>query len=74
MGGISVEIHEPVNVLSTMLLALTGGAKDAKPHPIASAALAHVRTFDQKRAWYEEMKRNAEERLRAQPDERGAEF
>ena len=28
VGGISVEIHEPVNVLSTMLLAITGGPKD----------------------------------------------
>ncbi|HEV8594843.1 MAG TPA: hypothetical protein VGR51_04865 [Thermoplasmata archaeon] len=45
MGGLSVEIHEPVNVLSTMLLAISGGPKDAKLHPIAGAALAHVRPF-----------------------------
>jgi len=45
VGGIEVQVHEPVNVLSTMLLALTGSAKDAKPHPIASAALEHVRPF-----------------------------
>lgn len=45
VGGISVEIHEPVNVLSTMLLAITGGPKDSKLHPIAAAALEHVRPF-----------------------------
>lgn len=45
MGGIAVEIHEPVNVLSTMLLAITGGPKDAKLHPLAEAALEHVRPF-----------------------------
>lgn len=45
VGGISVEIHEPVNVLSTMLLAITGGPKEAKLHPIATAALEAVRPF-----------------------------
>ena len=45
MGGIEVEIHEPVNVLSTMLLAVTGGPKDAKLHPIAEGALEYVRPF-----------------------------
>ena len=45
MGGIDVQIHEPANVLSTMLLAITGGPKDSKLHPIAEAALAHVRPF-----------------------------
>jgi len=45
MGGINVEIHEPANVLSTMLLALTGGPKDAKVHPIATYALEHARPF-----------------------------
>lgn len=45
MGGISVEIHEPVNVLSTMLLVITEGPKDAKLHPISAAALEAVRPF-----------------------------
>src|SRR3972149_2131183 len=33
MTGIRVEIHEPVNVLSTMLLALRGPPLRATPHP-----------------------------------------
>ncbi len=45
MGGIEVEIHEPVNVLSSMLLGIAGGPQDAKLHPIAEAALEAVRPF-----------------------------
>ncbi len=45
MAGISVEVHEPVNVLSTMLLTLTGGPKDTKLHPIAVRALEHTKPF-----------------------------
>lgn len=45
VGGIRVEIHEPANVLSTMLLALGGLPKDSKPHPLAAAAFRHVRPF-----------------------------
>lgn len=45
MGGIAVEIHEPVNVLSTMILTLTGGPKGSKLHPIALAALEHTKPF-----------------------------
>ena len=41
---------------------------------VAEAALQRVRTFEQKRAWYEEMRRNALERLRARPEVRGPEF
>lgn len=45
MGGLRVEIHEPMNVLSTMLLTLTGGPKDTKLHPIAEHAIKHTRPF-----------------------------
>jgi len=45
MPGIRVEIHEPVNVLSTMLLALRGGPLRAKLHPIAARAREHVKPF-----------------------------
>lgn len=45
VGGISVEIHEPVNVLSTMLLAITGGPKDSNLHPIGEGALEYTRPF-----------------------------
>ncbi|HYS72214.1 MAG TPA: hypothetical protein VEM95_07305 [Thermoplasmata archaeon] len=45
MGGISVEIHEPANVLSTMLLTITGPPPDARLHPIAEYALEHTRPF-----------------------------
>lgn len=42
---------------------------------VAQAALTNVRTFDQKRDWYEEMRRNAAERLEAGPPEKkGPEF
>jgi hypothetical protein len=45
VGGIRVEVHEPADVLSTMLLALAGGPREAKPHPIAADALEHIRPF-----------------------------
>jgi len=45
MDGISVEIHEPANVLSTMLLAITGIPTDAKPHRITEYGLEHVKPF-----------------------------
>jgi len=43
--GIRVEIHEPVNVLSTMLLTLKGGPIRAKLHPIAAKAREHTKPF-----------------------------
>jgi hypothetical protein len=45
MAGIRVEIHEPVNVLSTMLLALKGGPVRARLHPIGARAREHVEPF-----------------------------
>lgn len=45
VGGIQVEIHEPVNVLSTMLLAITGAPTDAKLHLIGDGALEYTRPF-----------------------------
>lgn len=41
---------------------------------VAAAAVRHVRTFDDKRAWYESLRRGAEEAAAQQPDRRGAEF
>ena len=41
---------------------------------IAAAALENVRTFDDKRAWYEQMRTGAEQAAQQQPDKRGAEF
>src|SRR3990172_3554659 len=45
MTGIRVEIHEPVNVLSTMLLALRGPPLRATLHPIAAKAREHLKPF-----------------------------
>src|SRR5437867_1030448 len=45
VGGISVEIHEPVNVLSTMLLAIAGPPPDAKLHPITEYAVEYTKPF-----------------------------
>ncbi len=45
MPGIRVEVHEPVNVLSTMLLTLTRVPKGAKLHPIAAKAFDHTKPF-----------------------------
>ncbi|MEX2393272.1 MAG: hypothetical protein WD826_02215 [Actinomycetota bacterium] len=41
---------------------------------IADAALSHVRTFDDKKAWYEAIRDGAEEASQKHPDRRGAEF
>jgi tetratricopeptide (TPR) repeat protein len=41
---------------------------------IAAAALENVRTFDDKRAWYEATRSGAEEQALQRPDPRGAEF
>lgn len=45
MVRIEVQTHEPANVLSTMLLILTGAPRDAKLHPIAAHALEHTKPF-----------------------------
>src|SRR6059036_3012374 len=44
MAGLRVEIHEPINVLSTMLLAI-GPPRNTKLHPIAAKALEYVKPF-----------------------------
>jgi hypothetical protein len=41
---------------------------------VATAALETVRTHDAKRDWYAQMRDEAEEAAKAQPDKRGAEF
>lgn len=41
---------------------------------VAEAALVNVRTFEEKRKWYESMKEGAEGSLGDEPDPRGAEF
>jgi hypothetical protein len=41
---------------------------------VAAAALENVRTYDDKRAWYEATRSGAEEAARERPDRRGAEF
>lgn len=41
---------------------------------VAGVALEHVRTFPDKRTWYESMRDRAAEAHAAQPDRRGAEF
>jgi len=41
---------------------------------VAAAALANVRTFDDKRAWYESVRTGAEEAEASPSDRRGAEF
>jgi tetratricopeptide (TPR) repeat protein len=41
---------------------------------VAEAALLWARTYDDKRAWYEDIRRRAEEALRSLPDARGPEF
>ena len=41
---------------------------------VAEAALANVRTFDDKKAWYASMRDGAEQAAQTQPDPRGAEF
>lgn len=41
---------------------------------VATAALERVRTFGDKREWYESIKEGSAEALTHQPDKRGAEF
>ena len=41
---------------------------------IAEAALRQVRTFDEKRTWYESVRDGAADASTTQPDPRGAEF
>lgn len=41
---------------------------------VADAALVHVRTHPEKRAWYESVRSGAEEARATQADARGAEF
>lgn len=52
------------------------GARDAHADAwrVADAALAHVRTHADKRAWYESVRAGAEEAQASQADVRGAEF
>jgi hypothetical protein len=57
------------------LIAIYGGRNaHADVRRVAEAALANVRTFDDKRAWYERVRSGAIEAESAQPDRRGAEF
>jgi hypothetical protein len=57
------------------LIAIYLGRNDhANVRRIAEAALANVRTFDDKRAWYESIRAGATDAERTQPDPRGAEF
>lgn len=41
---------------------------------VAEAALAHVRTYPDRRTWYERMRRGATEAMKSQPDPTGPEF
>ncbi len=41
---------------------------------VAEAALAHVRTYPDRRAWYERMQQGATEAMKSQPDPTGPEF
>ena len=41
---------------------------------VAAAAATNVRTFEDKRQWYEGVRDGATEAARAEPDRRGAEF
>lgn len=41
---------------------------------VARAAVERVRTFDDKRGWYESIRDSAAAALQAQPDPRGADF
>lgn len=41
---------------------------------VCGAALEHVRTYEDKRSWYETIRAGAEEAARERPDPRGAEF
>ena len=52
------------------------GGRDAHAdvRRVAEAALASVRTYDDKRAWYESVRSGAEAAERSRSDRRGAEF
>lgn len=41
---------------------------------VAEAALTYVRTYPDRRGWYERMRQGAEEALASQPDPKGPEF
>lgn len=57
------------------LIAIYAGRSDfASLARVASAALEHVRTFEEKRAFYSRMRDEALESQATQPDPRGAEF
>jgi hypothetical protein len=57
------------------LIAIYLGRNDhAAVRRVADAALANVRTFEDKRAWYDSVRSGAESDERTQPDRRGAEF
>ncbi len=51
-----------------------GRNEHAAVRRVAEAALANVRTFDDKRAWYESVRSGAVEAEHSSPDRRGAEF
>jgi hypothetical protein len=52
------------------------GSRDAHAdvRRVAEAALANVRTYEDKRGWYESVRTGADAAERSQPDRRGAEF
>ena len=57
------------------LIAIYGGRNaHADVGRVAEAALANVRTYDDKKAWYQSVRAGAEQAERGQPDRRGAEF
>jgi hypothetical protein len=57
------------------LIAIYGGRNaHADVRRVAEAALESVRTFDDKKAWYESVRTGAEAAQASQPDHRGAEF
>lgn len=57
------------------LIAIYLGRNDhAAVRRVVESALANVRTFDDKRAWYESVLTGALDAERTQPDRRGAEF
>ena len=57
------------------LIAIYGGRNaHADVRRVAEAALRWVRTFDDKKAWYESVRSGAVEAEASQPDRRGAEF
>ena len=51
-----------------------GSDRHADVIRVADAALAHVRTFSDKRRWYESIREGSVEALERRSDRRGAEF